>query len=187
MKALLLALAALLGCSLAQTPRDGGQGEVRLDEGAPGKRILVEVWLEPERTGNSELMVFARPRERGVEGTLLRELVPPESPGRYRLELTLPEAGDWGLTFRYGVGLDLYYASVSERLEPEGVRTLRRELAFRGDLADGAPPYIQPLGFLVFGLVLAGALFLIIKILRWIAQQRRTGEKVEITEGRTAR
>jgi hypothetical protein len=160
----LLLLALGLGLALAQ-PRDCGWGRVTLDEAAPGARVRVTAETDPERSGASELMVFAfRPGQR--EAGLIRALTPPAAPGVYRLELSLPEAGTWGFTVRYGVGLDLYYATVQQRLEPTGNRSFTQQTAFRGALAEAVPRYAQPLGFAVFGLVLLIAISLVAGVLR---------------------
>jgi hypothetical protein len=90
----------------------------------------------------------------------------------YELEYPF-EAGHWGINLRYGTGLDIYYAHVSNYLEPSQERTLLFYDTFRGDLSETTPRYIQPLGFGIFGLMLVIALTLIITILRWLKRQQK--------------
>lgn len=174
MRACVVLLALLAGLGLAQQPRLGSEARIRLDEAAPGDRVALELQTDPALTKNSELMAFVFQRDRSGEAGILRHLVPPVEPGLYRLELELPEAGDWGFSLRYGLGLDLYYASVSQRLEPAGERSFDFQTTFRGDLSERTPSYVQPLGFGIFALVALIALGLITGVLRWLGVQRST-------------
>ena len=170
-----LALLLLLGgLACAQAPRLGSGADIRLDEAAPGNRLSLEVRTDPALTRNSELMAFVFPRDRRSEAVVLRHLVPPVAPGLYRLEFELPTAGDWGFSLRYGLGLDLYHASFSARLEPAGERSFDVQTTFRGDLSERTPSYVQPLGFGIFALVALTALGLITGVLRWLGVQRST-------------
>ena len=96
-----------------------------------------------------------------------REFLPDGSNQRFPLRGRF-QAQSLGFNFRYGLGLDLYYAFVLADIDPQraGGAPLRRGLAFEGDLGDEVPPLVQPLGFAVFGLVAVVALALVAAVLR---------------------
>jgi len=170
--ALLLALVLLGSAALAQNAaqdgRVGGDAEVTIVQRGAGQPSAVEVRTDPEVTGQGELFYFLILRDHGV---MARGAVPPEAPGLYRFEITVPEAGEWGLSLRHGVGLDLYYAFNWFRLDPESTRTRRWEGSFSSELGADTPQFVQPLGFGIFALVALCSLLLVFAVLRWLRRQ----------------
>ena len=171
--ALFLALvvsAPLFGFALGQA-RPGSTADVTVVERGPGRPTLVEVRTNPELTKNGEMMLYIRGRDVGHDRGYIKRLEPPVEPGLYRFEVTLPHAGTWGVNPRYGVGLDLYYASFSGHFDPAGEDTFTFRTRFRGELGAGTPAYLQPLGFGILGVVLFVAFGLVVAVLRSLGRQ----------------
>lgn len=143
--------------------RDGSAGELRVVPRGPGEGVGLELRTQSELTGRSELALFARPP--GEERELRKRIAPAVEPGRYVLELPGREAGEWILTFRYGVGLDIYYATARVAVGPDEAATVH-PLLFRGGIAESAPRRLQALGFAMFAVVALLVLALVAAVLR---------------------
>ena len=163
----ILLLLSAFGFTLAQA-RPGSAADITVTERGAGQPTLIEVRTDPALTKNSEMMLFIRSRE---TGDLLKRLEPTTEPGFYHFEVRLPHAGEWRVNPRYGVGLDLYYASFTGRFDPAGTDSFSYAERFRGDLGVDTPGYIQPLGFTILAAVLAVALGLVVAVLRWLGRQ----------------
>ena len=166
-----LLLTLLFGFALAQA-RPGSAADITVTERGPEQPTLIEVRTDPELTKNGEMMLYIHGRDVGQARGYIKRLEPPTEPGLHRFEVTLPNAGEWGVNPRYGVGLDLYYASFSGRFDPAGQDTFTYRTRFRGDLGADTPAYIQPLGFGILAVVLVIALGLTVGVLRWLGRQR---------------
>jgi hypothetical protein len=166
-----------LSLTLAQsgTPRTGSSAEVSIVLGGAVQPALIEVRTDPAITKNEELRFWIY-RNDDDSRAFDSRVAPPVEPGLYRLEYSFPEKGSWELRMRYGTGLDLYYANVSNYLEPSQEKTLNFRETFYGSLTTSTPRYIQPLGFGIFALMLVIALTLVVTILRWLKRQQKTAE-----------
>jgi hypothetical protein len=174
-KFLVIALVLFSAHSLAQsgTPRTGSSAEISIILRGAAQPALIEVRTDPAVTKNEELRFWIY-RNDDDSRAFDSRVVPPVEPGLYRLEYTFPEKGSWELRMRYGTGLDLYYANVSNYLEPSQEKTLNFRETFYGSLSTSTPRYIQPLGFGIFALMLVIALTLVVTILRWLKRQQKT-------------
>lgn len=166
----MLLAALLFGFTLGQA-RPGSAADITVTERGPEQPTLIEVRTDPELTQNGEMMLYIHGRSAEHDRGYIKRLEPPLEPGLYRFEVTLPSAGEWGVNPRYGVGLDLYYASFEGRFDPAGQDTFNYRTRFRGDLGADTPTYLQPLGFGILGLVLAIALGLVVGVLRRLGRQ----------------
>lgn len=172
--ALLLLLAgAALGEHDGRPLREGSSATLRIVEGGPGAPVGLELRTEPERTGRSELALFARPP--GSPDAFRKRIVAAVEPGLYRLELPGREAGEWILTFRHGLGLDVYYATTDAVIDPDGAGAQEHELRFRGGLAPGAPRGLQLIGTAIFA-GMAGMAFTLVGVV--LSRLRRAQERI---------
>ncbi|UCH25417.1 MAG: hypothetical protein JSV66_16025 [Trueperaceae bacterium] len=172
-----IGLLLLWGAVLAdhtENGRLGSFGTVHIVEQGAGQPTRIEVDTDPAVTGRHELHFYIFSREVG-SGAPLRRLIPPGEPGRYVLEIDFPQPGRWGVSMRYGVGLDLYYAFVETVIEPQGLGTKKFATSFRGGLDSGTPRYVQSVGFAVFGLLAIISLVLISAVLRHV-KVRQVGQ-----------
>lgn len=176
MKVLALVLLLTGGFALAEHQTGGQAGsraDIVIDESAPGRAVLVEVSADPDATRRREMAFFVWRRG---DGDFARSVVPPVEPGVYRFEVDLPEAGPWGFTLRYGLGIDVYYASVSgPTIDPLGDDSHRFVELFTGGLSAGTPRGVQTAGFALFGLLTAVSLVLVAAVLRHLGRQRSVG------------
>lgn len=163
----LLLLLLLAGSAWAQG-RDGGSAQITVRQRGEGNISVVEVRTDPAITRRGELFYFLIENGRGVT---LRGAVPPSEPGRYQFEIAVPKAGQWGLSLRHGVGLELFYTFRWFTLDPAATTTLRASEAFEPELGPEAPRFVQPLGMAIFGVVLACSLLLVFGVLRWLQRQ----------------
>ena len=146
----------------------GGEGPVRF-----------ELRIDPDVVGRGEVRLFLFPR--GGEGLGVSRIAPPAEPGLWTFEVPREaferrageaEEGFWGASFRYGVGLDLWYGFAWVDPTPDAMAT-RYAGVFRGGLGD-APSWIQPVGFAVFGAILAGVLALVGAVLARLRRAQLT-------------
>lgn len=144
--------------------RSGSSARIVIEQAADAPTII-EVRTEPERTGNQELFMWMMPRGVGRQAAE-RRVVPPTEPGLYRLEHTFRTPGEWQLTFRHGVGLDVYYTGVQLYIDPQGSPPVVFDRNFRPDLAESAPAYLQPMGFGILAVITALTVTLIVVTLR---------------------
>ena len=96
----------------------------------------------------------------------VRRVMTPIEPGYYRLEVTLPDDTVWGFSLRYGTGINVYYAFLEQPVNTNSEEVLQHNISFHGDLREGVPPFVQSIGFGVFGLLLVLVLSLIGVVLR---------------------
>lgn len=164
-RALVLLTLLLLAGAAAEHDTWPETGEVRLllDSAGNGAPLRVEVRPSGTRADVRELNVglysFAESR------LLTRQVVPRAAPGVFRTTVDLPHAGEWGLSVRYGLGLDMHYAFAETTLDPADAIAVRTTVPARGGLGD-APAYLQTAGFAVYGLVLLVSLALCGGVLR---------------------
>jgi hypothetical protein len=166
-----LALATFLSLSLmgwapaqnATLVRTGSSATISVVRPPDGPAVI-EVRTDPQRTGHQELFLWLMPREVGRSAAVSR-VVPPVEPGLYRYAHDF-SPGEWHVTLRHGVGLDLYYTSIQFRVTSEGVDPAAFRRRFQPDLAESAPRYLQPMGFGILGLVVALTLALLVITLR---------------------
>ncbi len=172
----LLLLFSLVLSGLALASHDSGplgsSYKVVITEQGPGRTVVIDLETDPAITGRDEAFFYLFPRDAETSNSIRRK-IPPLELGHYHLEVMLPKAGEWGISMRYGVGLDLSYAFVSPVLDPDGSGEQRFAGFFRDGLGEDVPNYIQPLGFTIFGLLLLTALLLLGVILRRLARARR--------------
>lgn len=166
MRVLLVAL-ILTGFAWAQE-RDGGKADIAILQRGVGRPSVVEVRTDPEVTGRGELFYYLIENGGGVT---LRGAVPPSAPGLYRFEVSVPKAGQWGLSLRHGVGLELFYAFRWFTLDPAATGAVRAAETFEAELGPEAPRFVQPLGLAIFGVVLLCSLSLVFVVLRWLDRQ----------------
>ena len=134
--------------------RVGSDAEILVSKRSAGQPTFIEVRTDPNITKNSEMMVYCFPPEGRGNAPILRHLVPASKLGLYHLEIDFPRQGKWDVSFRYGIGLDLYYTSLDINIGSLSNADMHYQQTFRGDLEQGTPKFIQPLGFSIFGLVL---------------------------------
>lgn len=168
---LLLALVLLASSSLAHRFGTNFSSNQRLARvtvahlGTQPSRILVQ--LEPSQAaGKGELVVSL------TQGsTHYRQVLLPLGPGRYALSYTFPNEGRWNIYLRYGPGQAGYVGS--EHVEIRSGSGLAQELDIKlySGYNGNVPAYVQPLGFVVFGLLATTALLSVVWLLRWIGRQ----------------
>jgi hypothetical protein len=138
-----------------------------------GADTTLTLMTDPTITHRSEMTFFIYNRDTGRRGGTVRRTIPPSQPGQYDLTLPLQD-GRWGISFRYGIGLDIYYAYSDHFVSQSNPRPVTNHLIFRGALRQDTPRHIQTLGFGILTVVLLVALSLVTTLLRHLKQQTYT-------------
>jgi hypothetical protein len=138
-----------------------------------GADSQLTLMTDPAITQQSEMTFFIYNRDTGRPGGTIRRTIPPSQPGQYVLTLPLQD-GRWGISFRYGVGLDIYYAYSDHFVSQGNPREVTHHLVFRGALRQDTPRHIQTLGFGILAVVLMVALSLVTTLLKHLKQQTYT-------------
>jgi hypothetical protein len=154
----ILLLTLVAGSLLAQRPATA-HGPATLAAGDHPHRAVVSV-ARDAGTGRGTLEVEVSPAD-AWRGSLFvslyqgpfheRKEIRPDDSGRYRLEVRLPQAGQWGVYLRYGLA-QAGYAGSGRLTIPEG-GAVATELSLHRGFSGDVPGYVQPLGFLAFALV----------------------------------
>ena len=135
-----------------------------------GERGILEVELLPAGVWRGDVFVsLYRGEFRERKG--LR----PGEGGEYRIEVAVPEAGEWGVYLRYGVAQAGYAGYGTLSVPPAGgsaSTTLRLSSGFVREV----PAFVQPLGFALFTVIALATLIGLRALLQRIrrAQQERT-------------
>lgn len=145
--------------------RVGSNAQIEILQAKVGQPTIFEVYTDPNITKTSEMMFYGFPPEGRGNAAIIRRIVPATKLGYYHLEITFPRQGKWDVSFRYGIGLDLYYAGMDIYIDNSSYASKSYEQSFRGDLGQKVPRFIQPLGFSILGFVFAIMLSLAIVIL----------------------
>ena len=151
--------------SLTESIRLGSRAEVTISQ-RPAAPLILEVRTQPEITRHHEILAFMFPRSSMSSAGSVRRVMTPIEPGYYRLEVTLPDNTVWGFSLRYGTGINVYYAFLEQPVNTNSEEVLQHNISFHGDLREGVPPFVQSIGFGVFGLLLVLVLSLIGVVLR---------------------
>ena len=153
------------GVGQTENIRLGGRADVTIVQ-RPGAPLILEVETQPEITRHHEILAFMYPRSSMPSVGTVRRVMPPSEPGRYRLEVTLPDNGVWGFSLRYGTGINVYYAYLEQPIDINSEEVLQHNIYFHRDLREGVPGFVQSVGFGVFGLLSLMVLSLIGVVLR---------------------
>lgn len=138
-----------------------------------GADTALTLMTDPTITQQSEMTFFIYNRDTGRQSGTIRSTIPPSQPGQYDLTLPLQD-GRWGISFRYGIGLDIYYAYSDHLVSQSNPRPVTNHLMFRGTLRQDTPRHIQTLGFGILAVVLLVAFSLVTTLLRHLKQQTYT-------------
>jgi hypothetical protein len=169
-----LALVALIGALTLAWGHENGQSP-RPDHHAPIASVsltptpsgstAVEVRLEPRDATRGELYLSLTSLEQ--RGLHHRRVLRPLEPGVYGLEYTFPRGGVWGFYVRFGPGQAGFVGFGRLPITGEA-QQLRLELT--DGFAREVPPYVQPLGYALFGLLATLALAGTTLLLRRVRQ-----------------
>ena len=164
---LLAALAATLTTpAQAQETRAAA---VSLQRHADGSTGTLEVELYPSDAWRRDVFVSL------YRGSLReRRGIRPDDDGGYRLDVNVPEAGEWGVYLRYGVA-QAGYAGYGRLIVPAVGGRAATTLALSSGFPAGVPAYVQPLGFTVFA-VIAVLVTLGLRVLLQLIRRRQAGQ-----------
>ena len=160
-------LLVFLSTALA-APRLGGTAEILFNR--QGQTLNLSVHTDPLKSKHHEMSFYLFQRDDDSR-SFIRRIVPPTKPGLYILDYTFPQKGSWGMSLRYGVGLDRYETWMDFQVDDQ-TQSFTRLHTFQGDLDTKTPRYIQRIGFTIFGLLLLTTLLLTTRILQFIKRQK---------------
>ncbi|HEX7002844.1 MAG TPA: hypothetical protein VF168_01495 [Trueperaceae bacterium] len=156
--------------TLAQNrAQDSRSAQVTLERHDDDRGVL-EIELLPEGSWRRDVFVsLYRGEFRERKG------IRPQTDGSYRSQVTIPEGGEWGVYLRYGVAQAGYAGYGRLAVPPPGESSstiVRLASGFAGEV----PPYVQPLGFAVFGAIALATLFGLRALLQRVRRSQQSGD-----------
>ncbi len=169
-KLLILVLIFAGGISFAQWQgKQGSSVTLNVDYQGLNQPSTLSIKTNPEVKG--ELLIdlhFRGPHQARLGKTVVRPL----KNGELSLPYTFNQTGAWGIWMRYGTGIDTYQEYISfDIADTPSSRTYGG--LFEGDLATKVPSFVQPMGFAIFGTLLAISIFTVVFSIRWVGQKKQ--------------